>query len=248
MKKIIFGLAFIAFAFANVSAQETETDQQGQEVEEVNEQVREMLEKSKSADKFMMTLSFDNVFHQETNGFKTNWSSRGVGFHFMYDVPFGENSRFSVAPGLGFTHSAYYHNSSMVEDSLGTRFEPIPDFKDDDTYKRHRLAVNFIEIPLELRYRSKPDKKARMWKVAVGAKVGYRLSTATTEVREEEGYKRKFKVKRWQDVNPLRVGPTFRFGYGAFNLFAFYSITGLFKDAAEMDMNHFSIGLTITAF
>jgi len=239
MKKLLSLICLLALIIFSITAQET--------ADATSEPATEVKPKSKSADKFMFTYTFDNVFHQETNGFATRWSSRGVGLHFMYDVPF-KSSGFSVAPGLGFSHASYYHNSFMVEDADGTRFEPIADFKDNDDYKRHKLAVNFIELPVELRFRTKPNKSGSMWKVAAGFKAGFRLTAVNKEVRKENDYYKKFKTKGYRDVNQVRVGPTLRFGYGAFNLFAFYSITGLFKNSVNIDMTPFSIGVTICSF
>jgi hypothetical protein len=167
----------------------------------------------------------------------------------MYDKPI-KNTKFSGAAGLGYSHSSYYHNSNIFEDSLGTRFAPINEFKDDDDFKRRKLATNFIEIPIELRYRSKPDKNANMWKAAIGFKAGVRVGTASKEKNFdiENEYYRMYKTKKWQDVNIARVGPTLRVGYGSFNLFAFYSVTGLFKKSNNLDMTPFSVGLTITSF
>jgi hypothetical protein len=235
MKKLISLLTLIALIVFSIKA------------EEPAEQANELKPKSKSADKFMFTFTFDNVFHQENNGFATRWGSRGAGLHFMYDIPF-KSSGFSVAPGLGFSHSSYYHNSFMVEDADGTRFEPIADFKENDDFKRHKLAVNFIELPVELRFRTKPNKAGNMWKLAAGFKAGFRLTAVNKEVRKENDYFKKFKTKGFRDVNQIRVGPTLRFGYGAFNVFAFYSVTGLFKNSNNLDMTPFAIGITICSF
>lgn len=244
MKKLISILTLLALIIFSINAQEQEIT-----TTDIKEEVRELKPKSKSADKFMITLTFDNLFHKENNGIKTQWHSRGIGIHYMYDVPI-KTSPFSGAIGLGYSHSSYYHNSNIVEDSLGTRFNPINDFKEDDDFKRRKLSTNFIELPLEFRYRSKPDKNANMWKAAVGFKAGIRVGTASVEknLDLENDYYKLSKVKKWQDVNIARVGPTLRVGYGSFNLFAFYSVTGLFKKSNNLDMTPFSIGFTITSF
>ncbi|MGB1247665.1 MAG: outer membrane beta-barrel protein [Chitinophagales bacterium] len=199
-----------------------------------------------SKDKFMVSLSFDNLFHKETNGFTTRWHSRGIGLHFMYDIPIN-NSKVSIAPGIGFSHSSYYHNSFIGEDSTGTFFTPIADFKDNDDFKRHKLTTNFIEIPLELRIRSNPDNKGNIWKVAFGFKAGLKLVATSKETRKIDGYFRKIKTKNYHDINLLRAGPTFRIGYGSFNLHAFYSVTNLFKKNKGPEMTPFSVGITFTA-
>lgn len=199
-----------------------------------------------SKDKIMFGLSFDNLFHKETNGFTTRWHSRGINLHVMYDIPI-KKSNVSIAPGFGFSHSSYYHNSSIGEDSTGTFFTPIANFKSDDNFKRHKLTTNFFEIPLELRFKSNEDNKGHMWKFALGFKAGIKLVATSKETRKVDGYFRKIKTKGYQDVNLFRAGPTMRVGYGSFNIVGFYSITNLFKKDKGPEMTPFSIGITFTA-
>lgn len=234
MKKIILLVASI-FMFSALSfAQEADAP-----VEEEN-----VTSKMEPKDRFMFNLTFDNLFHKENNGFKTRWSSRGAGMYYMYDIPI-MNSRVSVAPGIGFSHVSYYHNSQIMEDSSGTSFDPIPNFKDSDEFKQRKLAVNYLEIPLELRFYSKPNKKGNMFKVAVGFRASLKLTAVSKENNKVNGYYKKIKTKGYQDVALFRGGPTLRIGYGGFNIFAFYSVTELFNDNGP-NMTPFSIGFSIT--
>lgn len=232
--KNLFSLMFVMYiVFSSALAQESEVIAPAPQ------------QKSKGSDKFMYTLTFDNLFHKETNGFKTRWHSRGTSLNFMYDIPIKQSS-FSFAPGIGFSHSSYYHNAFIVEDTLSTNFAPIADFKDDEDYKRHKLTTNYLDIPVELRWYSKANAKDMHWRVALGMKLGMKLTATSKEVRKVNGYFKKIKTKGYTDVNILRAGPTLRVGYGAFNLYGFYSLTNLFKKDQGPDMNAFSIGLAIT--
>lgn len=234
MKKLLSLICFLFFLSGMAIAQENATPQP-----------EELTEKSKSSDKFMFTLTFDNLFHKETNGFQSRWHSRGTSLHFMYDMPI-KNSNFSFAPGIGFSHSSYYHNSFVTEDSSGTDFAPIDNFKDNENFKRHKLTTNYVEIPVEMRWISKANKRDNHWKVALGMRIGLKLMATSKEVRNENGYFKKIKTKGYRDVNVLRAGPTLRVGYGALNLYGFYSLTGLFKKDLGPEMTPFSIGLAFT--
>ena len=163
----------------------------------------------------------------------------------MYDIPI-KDSRISVAPGIGFSHVSYYHNSNMLEDSTSTSFNPIENFKDNDNFKRRKLGVNYLDIPIELRFFSKPSKKGQMFKVAVGFRTSLKLTAINKEVNKENDYYKKFKTKGFQDVGLFRGGPTMRVGYGGFNIFAFYSVTELFKKNQGPAMTPFSIGISVT--
>ena len=237
MKKLLFIVAVLLGLNTNSFAQDATVEEE--------EQIEFVKEKQEPRDRFMFNLTFDNVFHKETNGFKTNWASRGVGIYYMYDIPI-KNSRVSVAPGIGFSHVSYYHNSFMVEDSSGTYFNPIEDYKDNDDYKKHKLAVNYLDIPVELRFFSKPSKKGNLFKAAIGFRASVRLTAVNKETNKDNDYYKKFKTKGYKDVSVFKGGPTLRIGYGGFNIIAFYSVTELFKKNQGPAMTPFSIGISIT--
>ncbi len=234
MKKIGILLAII-FGFASISNAQNTVEAQNDSITKVTNEPR---------DRFMINLSFDNVFHKETNGFDTKWHSRGVGLYYMYDIPI-KNSRVSIAPGLGFRHSSLYHNSFMTEqaNSEGTIFTAIPDYKDNDDYKKHKLATNYFEVPVELRFFSKPSKKGKVVKAALGFRGSIKLTAVNKETNKENGYYKKYKTKGYKDVNLFQGGPTFRVGYGGFNIFAYYGVVGVFKKDKGPDLTPFSIGI-----
>lgn len=237
MKKLLL----LAFVLLSISIQAQENTENG---ENASDTKIEEKEKMAPRDRFMFNFTFDNVFHKETNGFKTQWHSRGFGIFYMYDIPI-KDSRFSIAPGLGFSHASYYHNSFMVEDSSGTSFNPIDDYGDNDLYKKHKLAVNYLDIPIELRFFSKPFKNEKMFKLALGIKASVRLNAVNAETNKINGYYKKIKTKGFQDVSTFRAGPTLRIGYGGFNIIAYYGVTQLFKKNSGPKMTPFSIGISI---
>ncbi len=196
-------------------------------------------------DRIVIILSADNLFHKGPNGFKTKWYSRGISLAYMYDIPFAKN-RLSFAPGIGFSHASYNNNSILVEDTSGISFEPIENLADAAKYKRSKIAVNYLDIPLEFRIFSKPFKNGRFLKAAFGFKTSIRLTSVSRIVKEEMGYNKKIKTKNYRDFMIVKAGPTFRFGYAGFSVYAHYSVTHLFKKDKGPVMTPFTIGLCIT--
>jgi hypothetical protein len=237
MKRLMF-LMMLMLGFSTISYAQDE-------VIELEESIKFVKQEQEPRDRFMINLTFDNVFHKATNGFETNWASRGVGLYYMYDIPI-KKSRISIAPGLGFSHASYYHNSFMTEDSAGISFTPIPDYKENDDFKKHKLAVNYLDIPVELRFFSKPSKKGNLFKAAIGFRASVRLTAVNKETNKDNDYFKKIKTKGYKDVSIFKGGPTLRIGYGGFNIIAFYSVTELFKKNLGPAMTPFSIGISIT--
>lgn len=201
---------------------------------------------SGSKDRLFLVFNHDNLLHKETNGFATQWYSRGIGAYFMWDFQI-KKSEFSVAPGVGYNFAAYYHNARMLEDSTGLSFPTIYNMKDkDDAFKRARLAVHYVEVPLELRYRHM-FKSNMSLKLAVGIKGSFKVS-ATSKIVEQgpNGYNKGYNTSNYKDVNNFRVGPTFRVGYGPVNLLMYYDLMPLFKKDRGPKMTPFTVGIAFT--
>ena len=240
MKKTILLLIVLLSIGINISAQNTIV----QDTVKEETKLEKTLE-SESKDRLFLVLNHDNLFHKETNGFATQWYSRGVGFYFMYDVQIKE-SEFSIAPGIGYNHVAYYHNASLVEDSSGISFPTIFDLKKDETFKRSKMSLHYLEVPVELRYRHKFDNGMSL-KIAAGLKGSLKISASSKEVKiGPNGYAKHYNTTNYKDFNTWRLGPTFRAGYGPVNLLLYYDLLPLMKKGRGPIMNPFSIGIAIT--
>jgi len=216
--------------------------------EEEGKREKEKKEKAENepADRIVFGFSFDNWWYDrgEIDSLETKWNSWGFHFYYMYDIPMGR-SRFSFAPGLGFRASWVKHNSYLdnTADSLGTIFRPL----DTLDYKRNSLATSFFDIPLELRFRSKPNSKNKSFKLAIGCIGGVQMSNHTSTKADFNGDTKVVRVHRWDDIARFHFGPIFRIGYGATNLFFYYSVTNLFKNDSGTDIHPFSAGISINA-
>ena len=237
MKKILILVLALVFVGLNLSAQDSTSLQKTEKIKKTFE--------SEGKDRLFLVLNHDNLFHQETNGFKTQWYSRGIGAYFMWDFQI-KKSKFSVAPGVGYNFAAYYHNARMQEDTSGISFPTIYDLKEDETFKRARLAVHYIEVPIELRFRHK-FKTNMSFKLAVGIKGSFKVSSTSKTVEEgPNDYFKHYNTTNFKDINNFRVGPTLRVGYGPVNFLAYYNLMPLFKKGKGPVMTPFSIGIAFT--
>ncbi len=236
-KSLLLVIALLSIGVVSF-AQETPVNQK-------DNKVKKMLE-SESKDRLFLVFNHDNVFHKETNGFATQWYSRGVGLYFMWDFQI-KKSEFSVAPGIGYNHAAYFHNAEMKEDSLGVlSFPIIHDLKNDEDFKRSKLSLHYIELPIELRYRHK-FKNGLSLKIAVGIKGSAKVNAVSKEVRTgPAGYEQQYNIANIKGLSTWRVGPTFRAGYGPVNLMLYYDLLPLFEKGKGPVMTPFSIGIAFT--
>lgn len=209
----------------------------------------ERIVEAESQDRLIFELTHDNwSFDSDdelvfVDDYSTRWYSRGISLYFMYDVVFG-NSNFSFAPGLGFQSTNVFHNGRLiVNDSTGyTEFHELGDLED---FRKNKLNITYIDIPLELRFRTRPNARGSSFKIGLGFKGGIRVDSKTKIKHAVDGDMKVFKEKRLANLNRFRYGPTFRIGYGVFNVVAYYSLTEVFEDGRGPSLIPFSVGISL---
>lgn len=199
-----------------------------------------------SRDRLVLDLNW-NGWMNHPDSVEVDWYSRGLNAYLMYDLQFGK-SNFSIAPGFGLGFDNIYNNSRLsANDSLGTLITPI---NDSIQYSKNKLSTVFLDVPLELRFRSKPNSKNKSFKIGLGAKLGLLISSYTKYAGEGNTFglqdpEVKLKKYRIPNMEKLRYGLTARIGYGPYNLVCFYGLSKLFEDGRGPGMSPITIGFSI---
>ena len=111
--------------------------------------------------------------------------------------------------------------------------------------------MNYIDIPLELRWRLKKYDPKRSLTVTLGGKVGYLFDSKTKVKYDEDGETKKTKQKEKFELSSLRYGAYAKVGFGGFTAFYYYSLSDLFKkDKGPMGttMYPMTFGLSLALF
>lgn len=195
-----------------------------------------------SRDFLVIGISYDG-WSSAPDNVRTKGLSRGFNVAFMYDVPIAKE-HFSVAAGLGFTTSSMFLDKQVIDMSNGNSNEVK--FVDSDTYKKYKIATNYLEIPLEFRFRQNSENANTGFKASIGARVGMLVNAHTKGKNTLGGEKNIIKEQNRRFFNPWRFAGTARVGYGNFALFGTMALNPMFKDATNLDIRPFSIGIAIT--
>ena len=117
---------------------------------------------------------------------------------------------------------------------IGVRVLNVP-------YSINRLSTQYMEIPLELRYRTQTKYPFRFY---LGTKMGY-MTRAYYNLNEEnvDAYKR----RNLDELDRLKYGVTFRVGYGLINLYTYYGLNGLMPSKRQKGINQLSFGISLMA-
>jgi hypothetical protein len=208
---------------------------------------------NRANDHFMIQLSYDS-WVGAPDSIKNNMKGlhRGANVYFMFDKPFRNNQRLSVGIGVGVGTSNVYFKNMKAEITSGNTQLPFELVDSVNNYKKYKLNTAFLELPLELRYSSKPDMPNKSIKGAIGIKVGTLLSAHTKQKNTENSGGQTIREGIWKEksknyFNSTRLAVTARFNYGVFGIFGSYSLTPMFKSGvADQDMRLLQVGLTIT--
>lgn len=227
------------------------------------------MKREKREDMLLMNFNW-NYLLNTSDSLRVKGYSWGYDLKLMYDVPI-QNSNFSFAAGgalgiMNFYTNSEIHHYNLNTDSSASYFVPISDSRN---VKNNKLTITYADIPFEVRYRSKPNKKGYSWKVAAGVKVGYHLQTRTklTEtVTVQPGYtipgengaedtdvspvydKVKSKSFYYPNYEKWRYGVNLRVAYGRVGLNAFYSATSIFEEGKGEKVFPVTVGITLMPF
>jgi len=216
--------------------------------------IRKILPASKkeapSNDHFFIQLGYLS-WTGKPDSIKTKGLPRTLDIYVMLNFPFKTNPHWSVALGPGIASDNMYFDKMTVGIADPTSSVRFNDVSDTSHFKRYKLSVNFLEVPVELRYRFNPNDDRKSVKLALGAKVGTLLNVHTKgkTLQNSAGQTlNDYTLKESSKVffSKQRLSVMGRVGIGSYSLFASYSVTPVFKEGLGPDVRPLTIGLTLS--
>lgn len=171
------------------------------------------------------------------------WYNRGLNIQLFYDKLFGQ-SGISGAIGIGFSSQSYYSNKQIRRDT-NQSFLYSDWLPTENAYDKNKVVLNWVEVPIEIRYRSKLDDWGYRWKFSVGGKVGFLFDTHDRLIDKNNI---KYKTYYFPDMNNVRVGLVARAGYGKVNFTTFFSLTEFFIPGRGPEMKQISVAISLVPF
>ena len=195
-------------------------------------------------DHFMVQIGYDNLA-AKPDTLTTAGISRSFNFYFMLDFPFKTDPRLSVGAGLGIGNSNIFFKNQPAPLSA----TPRADGSGGDHFKKYKVVMTYLEIPLELRYALDPENTNKSWKFALGAKVGTLLSEYAKGKNVENNANQTTlsvveKIKGNSYYNNIKLAGTARISKGVFGIFGQFQFTSLIKGAyTASPVYPFSLGI-----
>ena len=220
-----------------------------------NDTLKSLKNKINSKIKVEFSLNSDHWF-KTGNSIKTKTISLGMEVFASKKIYFGK-SPLGVSVGLGITTSNYHYNQLIKYDSLGRNsFSTVPTSVNSNNikYKKDKLSLTYIEIPIEFFYRPKDGND---FNASLGVNGGYLMSSHTKYKGSNlDGTigNEKVKTANIKNLELYRYGVIGRIGFSAISISATYWISNIFTtnkavDASGQTLKQFipiTFGITYT--
>ncbi len=236
MKKLLF--AVVGLFFMSISAQAQRPDLPGA---------------------LLVDIGLNSWSSAPTNISLNGFQSKTVNLTYYYDLPLG-NRGFTFTPGIGLSFEKYSFKNNFTLtssiDNAGVRSIGTADLvnlapNNPTTFGKSKLGLNYLDIPLEIRWYSSGNQYNRGFRAALGVKGGVLYSSFVKyRFEDAKGDKRLVKDRQELGFNRFRYGVQGRIGFGGFSIFGFYELSKKWDiaPAGGEDTKTLTIGISLTGF
>lgn len=176
---------------------------------------------------------------------KDIWPSKSVGLYYSKRKELSNKFSFYYGIGLGLEKIGLGDSTTLISNDSVT----VVDIPAGYSYDKNKLAISYLDIPLEIRFHPKGTENGEGFFIGAGAIIGLKLTAHTKWKYEEEGETVKQKISGNFNLNPLRYGAQVRFGFKGVNFFYKKYFSTVFKDSYEgSDPTMSTIGINFTGF
>lgn len=190
-------------------------------------------------DQFYFGFTYD-VLQGRPGGIRQNKFSSGYSFGFLRDMPFNKSRTWAIAAGLGYSINNFNENLYITNFNGDYQYSEIGN---DIAYDKNKLILNYIDLPIEIRWRTSTPQSHKFWRVYTGLKISYLVFS---KYKYKDGDD-KFSISNIDDLGKWQYGAYIATGYNTWNLNIYYGFSPIFKSASlgneKIDMRTLNIGL-----
>jgi hypothetical protein len=174
-------------------------------------------------DQFYATINY-NLLQGAPEGYSQYSFSTGLGVGFLRDIPLNKRRNYAVALGFGYAYNNIKHNLAVMNDGVKNNYFIAP----RGSYNLNKLVLHYLELPLELRWRTSDSISHQFWRVYAGFKLSYLIYDKAQYEPETGGT---YKVRKDDNMNKVQYGAYLSAGWNTWNFYAYYGFTPLYEEA-----------------
>lgn len=165
-------------------------------------------------------ITYSMLMSDDVNGLEHKWFSNGQSASLMGEFSLSNN----FAIGLGGEVSTYFvHNNLNFTQSESDELPEDFIIDADSSYNANEQNFYYVDVPLELRFRTNPNANGKSFHVTVGTRFGYRIGSLWGSRVFESSYHRSddYAIRQYRNLGDdrVRIQGYARVGYGNFALF-----------------------------
>lgn len=175
-----------------------------------------------------------SILQDKPRNFSQKSMSTGLTFGFLRDIPINKARTIAFAPGVGFAFHNLRHNIISLNPELN-------DYEIDNNYSKNKQDLWYIEVPLELRWRSSTMESHKFWRVYAGVKYSYLIGNTS----KYKGYFGDVTIRNNSDFNTSNIGVYLAAGFNTWNAYAYYGFRSIYKEGtfSNGNLKFFNVGV-----
>lgn len=189
-------------------------------------------------DQFYLNIS-NNSVQNSPPGFNQNRFSPGIAVGFLRDMPINKRRNFSIALGFGYSISILNQNIAITQGTSNLEYSVIA----NSSYDKNKLSIHYLDIPLEIRWRTSDAINTQFWRIYTGFKFSYSIYNQY----KLETSSQVLSLSNIPEINKIQVGCYLAAGYNTFNIYVYYGLNPIFKSAyigdTAIKANYLNFGL-----
>jgi len=188
-----------------------------------------------------------NYWLNKPDDVTTKYISGGFNINLAYEIRMVKNI-FSIAPGIALSNMTVKNNCLVQYNPVGdddrgfTELAPY----DPDQMEKSKISTDYLDFPVEFRFRIKPDMRGKNFWIDPGFRFGFLISDFWKFHYLYGNDWQKAKIYQTNNIDKTHYGISLRTGYYKFGLYAFYSLSDLFEKNKGTELTPFSIGICLT--
>lgn len=192
-------------------------------------------------DQFYINFTYNQL--QNFQGLSQTKFSPGFCIGLLRDMPVNKSRTVAFAAGLGYSLNIYNNNLQLTTNSSTTSSAFNYSLLSTTNYSKNKFILHYVDLPLELRWRTSTPDNHQFWRIYTGFKLSYLLSDRNKYVADDQTTI----YKSNPDLNKLVYGCYLAAGWNTWNFYAYYGLNPIFKSAdingEKINTASFNIGL-----
>lgn len=162
-----------------------------------------------------------NILHKQPKNITPSEFSYGVSAGYIKDIPFNRKGNWAGAIGIGYGYDSFNHGLTIT--NLEGEAKPSLNFELTD----NKIRLHNLEFPIQFRWRGSDAVTYSFWRVYAGVRLSYNFHNRFKYKLNNTHYS----YMNIKTYNKFQTGIELSAGYSAFNFYAYYGLTPIYKNA-----------------